>query len=131
MSDAAAAMVPVMTKRSTPTSLAKGLTAGERMVLLCAASGMDWQQSGIPAETVTAMVMKELIERHVGGRLRLTGYGRVVLRAMLTYEGPVTPRRFPPPSRVVELPGGTRSRQRLGTFYGRGPIRALRGRPGR
>ena len=39
--------------------------------------------AGIAAETVTAMVVKELIERHVGGRLRLTGYGRVVLRAML------------------------------------------------
>ena len=73
----------LMTKRSTPTSLAKGLTAGERMLLLCAASGMDWQQARIPAETLTAMVVKEMIERHAGGRLRLTGYGRVVLRAML------------------------------------------------
>jgi hypothetical protein len=72
-----------MTKRTTPASLAKGLTADERMLLLCAASGMDWQQAGIPAQTVSAMVVKELIERHVGGRLRLTGYGRVVLRAML------------------------------------------------
>ena len=72
-----------MRKRSTPASLAKGLTAGERMLLLCAASGMDWQQASIPAETVTAMVVKELIERHAGDRLRLTGYGRVVQRAML------------------------------------------------
>jgi hypothetical protein len=29
------------------------------------------------------MVVKEMIERRAGGRLRLTGYGRVVLRAML------------------------------------------------
>ena len=72
-----------MTKRTTSASLAKGLTAGERMVLLCAASGMDWQQAGIPAETITAMVARELIERHVGGRLRSTGYGRVVVRAMM------------------------------------------------
>ena len=73
-----------MTKRSGPTSLAKGLTAGERLLLLCAASGVDWHQAGIATETVTAMVTKELIERQAGGgRLRLTGYGRVVVRAMM------------------------------------------------
>ena len=72
-----------MAKLTMPSEVAKALTLKERMMLFCAASGTDWQHAGLTGESVTGMVVKEFIERHVGGRLRLTGYGRVVLRAMV------------------------------------------------
>jgi hypothetical protein len=54
-----------------PSDAAAALTARERLVLFCAASGTDWVHAGIPAEAVTHMVVKGLIERDaVGSRRR-------------------------------------------------------------
>ena len=72
-----------MAKLTLPAETAKGLTVRERVLLFCAASGTDWQHAGIPAETVTAMIVKGLIERNAAGHLALTDRGRAVLRAML------------------------------------------------
>jgi hypothetical protein len=71
-----------MAKRST-ASHAPDLTVRERVLLFCAASNTDWEHAGIPGETVTAMVVKGLIERDAGGRLDLTERGRDALRAIL------------------------------------------------
>jgi hypothetical protein len=53
------------------------------MLLFCVASGTDWQRAGITGETVTALVVKGLIERNSGGRLSLTEGGRETLRTLL------------------------------------------------
>jgi hypothetical protein len=53
---------------------AKALAVRERVLLFCAASG---------SETVTAVVVKGLVERDAAGALALTDRGRAVLRAML------------------------------------------------
>ena len=42
-----------------------------------------WLHAGLTGETVTAMVVKGLVERDAGGALSLTDRGRAVLRAML------------------------------------------------
>ena len=55
----------------------------ERVLLFCAASNTDWEHAGVPGETVTAMVVKGLIERDAGGRLAPTDRGLATLRAML------------------------------------------------
>ena len=60
------------------------LTVREPVLLLCAASNTDWEVAGIPGETVTAMVVKGLINRNAGGRLDLTNRGRATLRALLS-----------------------------------------------
>jgi len=60
-----------------------GSHGGERMLLFCVASGTDWQRAGITGETVTALVVKGLIERNSGGRLSLTEGGRETLRTLL------------------------------------------------
>jgi hypothetical protein len=57
-----------MAKRSTASHV-PDLTVRERVLLFCAASNTDWEHAGIPGETVTAMVVKGLIERDAGGRL--------------------------------------------------------------
>ena len=76
-----------MAKRST-TREAVDLTVRERVLLFCAAGKTDWEGVGIPDETVTAMVVKGLIERDAGGRLDLTDRGltdrgRAALRSLL------------------------------------------------
>jgi len=71
-----------MAKRSTATA-APDLTVRERVLLFCAASNTEWEHAGIPAETVTAMVVKGLITRDAGGRLDLTENGLAALRAIL------------------------------------------------
>jgi hypothetical protein len=55
----------------------------ERVLLFCAASGTDWLHAGVTGETVTAVVVKGLVERDTAGALALTDRGRAVLRAML------------------------------------------------
>jgi hypothetical protein len=66
-----------------PSDAAAELTARERLVLFCAASGTDWVQARIPASAVTRMVTNCLIERDAAGTLSLTDRGRAVLHAML------------------------------------------------
>jgi hypothetical protein len=51
------------------------LAVRERLILFCAASGTDWIHAGIPAEAVTHMVVKGLIERDAVGTLSLTDRG--------------------------------------------------------
>jgi hypothetical protein len=72
-----------MAKLSMPAEAAKALSVRERVLLFCAASGTEWVHAGVTGETVTAMVVKGLIERDAGGALALTDRGRAVLRAML------------------------------------------------
>jgi hypothetical protein len=51
--------------------------------LFCVANKTDWEHADVPGETVTAMVVKGLIECDAGGRLDLTEQGRAVLGSML------------------------------------------------
>jgi hypothetical protein len=54
-----------MNKRpATPTAdAASALTVPERIPLFCVASGTDWEHAHITGATVTAMVVRGLIER--------------------------------------------------------------------
>jgi hypothetical protein len=56
----------------------------ERVLLFCVASYTDWQKAGITGATITAMVVKGLLERDAVGTLTLTDRGRAVLQAMLS-----------------------------------------------
>jgi hypothetical protein len=70
--------------RSRCTAMLAGLrTLSERILLFCVASNTDWKHAAIPAEIVTTMVVKGVIERDTGGHLALTDSGRAGLRAML------------------------------------------------
>jgi len=53
------------------------------VLLFCAASGTDWEHAGITGATVTAMIVKSLIERDAGGQITPTGRCHAVLRALL------------------------------------------------
>jgi len=72
-----------MTRRSTREDIAADLAVRERVLLFCVASNTDWEHAGIPGETVTAMIVKGLIERDAGGELDLTEQGLVALRGLL------------------------------------------------
>jgi hypothetical protein len=50
---------------------------------LCAASDTDWLHAGVTGETVTAVLVKGLVERDAAETLALTDRGRAVPRAML------------------------------------------------
>ena len=54
-------------------------------MLFCVASDTDWEHAGITGMTVTAMIVRGLIQRDAG-RLRLTKEGRAVLAALLGQE---------------------------------------------
>jgi hypothetical protein len=68
----------VKSQSSSPT-----LRIPERILLFCIASKTEWERAGITGATVTAMVIKGLIERDAVGELTLTKQGRVVLAALL------------------------------------------------
>ena len=53
-----------------PENVAAGLSVPERLLLFCIASHTDWQKAG-PGTTVTAMMVRGLIERNGGRRLSL------------------------------------------------------------
>ena len=72
-----------MAKLIMPAEAAEALRVSERMLLFCAASNTDWKHPAIPAEIVTTMVVKGLIERDAAEALTRTDRGRAVLRAML------------------------------------------------
>ena len=72
-----------MAKLTMPAQVAAGLSARERVLLFCAASGTNWQHAGVTGENVTAMVVKGLITRDAAGEIALTDRGRPVFRAML------------------------------------------------
>jgi len=66
-----------------PENVAAGLSVPERLLLFCIASHTDWQKAGVTGTTVTAMMVRWLIERNGGRRLSLTNEGREVLAALL------------------------------------------------
>jgi hypothetical protein len=59
------------------------LSTPERILLFCLASGTEWAQAGVTGATVTAMVVRGLVDRDTAGRLGLTPDGRAVLAALL------------------------------------------------
>jgi hypothetical protein len=48
-----------------------------------ARSGTDWEHAGIPGATVTAVVIRGLVERDAANRLTLTEQGRAALDELL------------------------------------------------
>ena len=67
----------VMSKRPAKASHTRpSATIPERILLFCVASDTDWEHAGITGATVTAMVIRGLIERDTAGHLHLTKEGR-------------------------------------------------------
>jgi hypothetical protein len=73
-------------KLDDPQVQAATLRIPERILLFCIASKTDWEHAGITGATVTAMVIRGLIERDAAGELALTKQGRAVLAALLMEE---------------------------------------------
>jgi hypothetical protein len=59
------------------------LSVPERMLLFCIASDTDCQKAGITGATITAMVVKGLVDRDTAGRLTLTEHGRAALTSLV------------------------------------------------
>jgi hypothetical protein len=59
------------------------LSTAERVLLFCVASGTEWAKAGITAATVTAMIVRGLIQRDPIGQLSLTKEGRTTLDTLL------------------------------------------------
>jgi hypothetical protein len=59
------------------------LSVSERVLLLCVASGTDWERAGITGAVVTATIVKGLVERDPLGQLSLTKEGRAVLQELI------------------------------------------------
>ena len=72
-----------MPKRLPQDPTASDLTARERILLFCIASGTDRRPAGAMGEVVTGMIVKGLVVRDAHGRLSLTASGRAALKAML------------------------------------------------
>jgi len=71
-------------KPPTPAAIAATLTAPERVLLFCVASGTEWLRAGVTSSIVQHMIVRSLIERDpVTMRLSLTAQGRDVLAALL------------------------------------------------
>jgi hypothetical protein len=70
-------------KLDDPQAQATALSIPERILLFCVASRTEWERAGIAGTTVTAMVVRGLIERDAAGNLYLTKQGRAVLAALL------------------------------------------------
>jgi hypothetical protein len=66
--------------------IAAGLTASDRRVLLfCVASDTDWEHADITGTTVTAMIVRGLVQRDPAARL--TQEGRTVFATLLAKGG--------------------------------------------
>jgi hypothetical protein len=74
-----------MAKRSHETEVVTGadLSVPERVLLFCVASGTEWERAGVTGATVTAMIVRGLVERDTGNRLTLTEQGRATLMALI------------------------------------------------
>jgi hypothetical protein len=68
-------------------SIAADLSAPERALLSCVASGTEWALTGATGATATALMVRGLIERDAAGRLEITTRGRTVLDALLGGKG--------------------------------------------
>jgi hypothetical protein len=66
---------------------APALSIPERVLLFCIASDTDWEHASVTGMTVTAMIVRSLIQRDPAGRLWLTKEGRAVLAALLAKGG--------------------------------------------
>jgi hypothetical protein len=73
-------------KATTPASLTAHLTAQERVILFCAATGIDHAAVGIVARAMQAMAIQGLIE-HDTGTYVLTDTGRAGFAALLERAG--------------------------------------------
>jgi hypothetical protein len=69
--------------KDTSNIIAADLSMPERILLFCLASGTEWAEAGVTGATVTAMVVRGLVDRDAAARLVLTPDGRVVLNALL------------------------------------------------
>ena len=76
-----------MSKRPAKAAAAPVLSIPERVLLFCVASDTDWEHAGITGTTVTAMIVRGLIQRDPARRLWLTKEGRAVLAALLAKAG--------------------------------------------
>jgi hypothetical protein len=68
---------------TSPEAIAASLSAPERVLLFCLASGTEWVRVGITTATVQHIVVRGLVDRGATGRLTLTEQGREVLAALL------------------------------------------------
>jgi hypothetical protein len=66
---------------------ASDLSTPERILLFCIASGTEWAEAGVTGATVTAMVVRGLVDRDAAARLELTPDGCAVLDALLGDKG--------------------------------------------
>jgi hypothetical protein len=87
-------------KAATPESIASKLTARDRVILFCAATGTDHAAIGITARAMQAMAVRGLIQRDRGGVYVLTPTGRAMFAAALERAGVDYPDR----SIVTETP---------------------------
>ena len=75
-----------MPKSSKPESW-HPFTAQERIILFCAATGIDHAAAGIIAHSMQAMQTRGLIERDDDGKYRLTDAGRRAFVVLLERVG--------------------------------------------
>jgi hypothetical protein len=73
----------MMAKTPTSEANAAGLSAPERVLLFCLASGTDWVKAGVPTITVQHLLVRNLVDRDGTPKLVLTEQGRAVLNALL------------------------------------------------
>jgi hypothetical protein len=69
------------------STVATELSATERVLLFCVATGTEWASVGIAGPAATAMIVRGLIERNSANELSLTKDGRAVLGALLSRRG--------------------------------------------
>jgi hypothetical protein len=72
-----------MTVKRPQSKDVSALTVQERLLLFCVGSGTDWQRAGVTGETVTALVVRDLVVRDARAQLALTDDGRATLRTLL------------------------------------------------
>ena len=73
-----------MAKLPTAESIAAGLTAMERVLLLCIGSDTDWRTAGISPAPPQQMMIRGLIEREGSAdRFTLTDQGRAAIEVLM------------------------------------------------
>jgi hypothetical protein len=71
-------------KQPTAEMIAEGLTEPEHIMLLCIASGTDWQKvPGLTYLTARHLIVRKLIKRQSADSYALTDQGRAVLEALM------------------------------------------------
>jgi hypothetical protein len=65
------------------TAPAADLSTAERVLLFCVASATEWERAGVTGATVTAMIVRGLVERDTANKLTLTVQGRAALKALI------------------------------------------------